>query len=132
MASAFGMRQPRSFQRMMAACTFKKYAQIKVEVFMSEKSKSPTKAQVMSFVLPFFIGGTYYAYVGVNHISTHPHQTLDYILAVPYAYITLGTCSGIFCLCFWRMAEGFLSMIKNWIIPKNDGQTTVKMQSYQP
>lgn len=99
---------------------------------MSTKNESPTRSQVMSFLLPFFIGGTYYAYVAVNHISSHPHQTLDYILAVPYAYITLGTCSGIFCLCFWRMAEGFLSIMQSWIIPKNDRKSTVKMQSYQP
>lgn len=99
---------------------------------MNIKSEGPTKAQLMSFVLPFFIGGTYYAYVAINHIAKHPHQTLDYFLAVPYAYITLGTCSGIFCLCFWLMAEGFITLFVDWIIPKNDSQTSTKMQSYQP
>lgn len=116
----------------MAACAGKKYAQNKVESYMSTKYEGPTKAQVMSFVLPFVIGGTYYAYVAVNHITKNPHQTLDYFFAVPYAYITLGTCSGIFCLSFWLLAEGFITMITNWIIPKNDGQKSPKMQSYQP
>lgn len=99
---------------------------------MTIKSGSPTKEQILSFLVPFFIGGTYYAYVAVNYITINPHQTIDYFFAVPYAYITLGTCCGIFCLTFWLMAEGFITMVANWIIPKNDSQTQSKMQSYQP
>lgn len=86
-----------------------------------------------AFLVPYFIGGTYYAFVAVNHISKQPHQPIDFILAVPYAYITLGTCCGIFCLCFWQMAEGSLKFFNRaTIVPEDDGKKTPVMQSYQP
>ncbi len=98
---------------------------------MSQESNS-NRGRVLAFLVPYFMGGTYYAFVAVDHISKQVHQPIDFILAVPYAYITLGTCCGIFCLCFWQTAEGLLKLWKKTtIIPKDDGKNVLVKESYQ-
>lgn len=97
---------------------------------MPDEKNNSCKIAAMSFLLPFFIGGTYYAFVAINHIAKYPNQPIVFVLAVPYAYITLGTCCGIFCFCFWRMAEGFLKKSKAILIPKNDAQKHPELRNY--
>jgi len=98
---------------------------------VSEKSNNSQKMAVMSFVLPFFIGGTYYVFVAIEHIQKQPHQLIDFVIAVPFAYITLGTCSGIVCFCFWQFADGFLKAVNSFLIPKEKGANPSLLVGYQ-
>lgn len=99
-------------------------------VEMPDEKYNRHKLAALSFLLPFFFGGTFYAFVAVDHIKKYPHQLIDFVLAVPFAYITLGTCCGIFCFCFWQMAEGFHKAIRAFFIRKDDAQKHPELRSY--
>jgi len=98
---------------------------------MDNSDKKKHCGAAIAYLVTLALGGTYYAFVAVNHISAHPHQMLDYVLAVPFAYITLGNCCGIFTLCLWRFAEGLYTAFKNWIIPRDDKKIAPELRNCQ-
>ncbi len=93
---------------------------------MSQEVPSIKKSTLIAFFFPFLAGGAYFAFVAVNHILKQPHIPLDIVIAIPFAFITLGTCCGIFGLGVFHTYEETCKLVRLGLKTAKDTEKIVR------